>query len=361
MRSEPPTGDELARLLVSMKRNVIEQVANEPARARRLPATNRIIGFTLGVTLLLGIGTGAAFALGVVPPIGVPAPVPDASSNAAGPSEAPSPTPVPSEYEVIPGQPASRYDLSCESLLDAALVSRLFTVEVAPTDPIITASGIGISIPRRTSILAQGGLLCESSNGLAYNDQYGGENWAGVTVSVLPRPPGGWTSHAQYFGMPLDTSACSEFGSCSASAAVGDAWVTIDATHYQAENVVNASEWQPLVDSIIAAVNAVGPATQTSPPPRTGEPFPSTCNDILPLEVVQSITATSDLILHGSRGDGPWSEYAEARVNANNEGCSWGPPTDFDHRAAVDFVREGRWAFERMLQIGRASCRERVL
>lgn len=108
MRSDPPTGDELTRLLVSMKQNVLERVANEPAPApaKRAPRADRIIGLTLGVVLLLGVGTGAAFAFGVVPFGGEPGAAPVASPTS---SEAvkPSPTPTPThEYDVEPVQPA---------------------------------------------------------------------------------------------------------------------------------------------------------------------------------------------------------------------------------------------------------------
>ena len=36
------------------------------------------------------------------------------------------------------GQPASRYGLDCGSLVDPAVVSSLFTTEVAPVDPILS-------------------------------------------------------------------------------------------------------------------------------------------------------------------------------------------------------------------------------
>ena len=99
MKSEPPTGDELTRLLVSMKRNVLEQVAQEPAPAKRM-STRRMLGLGLGVTALFGIGAGAAFALGVIT-----APQEDAATST---TDAPSSPPAPSEYAVTAGQPASR-------------------------------------------------------------------------------------------------------------------------------------------------------------------------------------------------------------------------------------------------------------
>ena len=210
MRSEPPTGDELTRLLVSMKRNVLEQVAHEPVTAKRSNMTDRIIGLTLGVTLLLGIGAGAAFALGVVPPFrGDPGAAP-ASTATATPTATPTP-PAPMEYAVVPGEPASRYGLACETLVGASAVSELFTTEVALADPIVTASGVGIAIPRQTSILSEGGTVCEWSNGAANNDQYGSNpDYVGVTVSIVPRPAEGWSEHAVANGMPSDFSGCGE-------------------------------------------------------------------------------------------------------------------------------------------------------
>ncbi len=182
MRSEPPTGDELTRLLGSMKRNVLERVAQEPAPAKRLSA-HRIVWLGLGVAALLGVGAGAAFALGVHHGTGgghgdLDNGCPDARGR---------PHRRPSEYAVTAGQPASRYGLDCGTLVDPALVSGLFTTDVAAVDPILSESGVGIAIPRRAAILAVGGSVCEWSNGVPMNDQYGTEpDYVGVTISVGP-------------------------------------------------------------------------------------------------------------------------------------------------------------------------------
>jgi hypothetical protein len=65
MRTEPPTGDELTRMLVQMKRNVLEQAAAEP-KPTRSKLTDRIVGGTLAVALLLGLGTAGAAIAGVI-------------------------------------------------------------------------------------------------------------------------------------------------------------------------------------------------------------------------------------------------------------------------------------------------------
>src|SRR4029453_17719063 len=94
MKSEPPTGDELTRLLVSMKRNVLEQVAQEPAPAKRM-SLRRMLGLGAGVVALFGIGAGAAFALGVIS-----APQEDSATST---TDAPSAPPAPIEYSVTAG------------------------------------------------------------------------------------------------------------------------------------------------------------------------------------------------------------------------------------------------------------------
>ena len=93
------------RLLVSMKRNVLERVAQEPAPGKRLSA-HRIVWLGLGVAALFGAGAGAAFALGVI-------------SGAArghddidnGCRERAAVRIGAQRYAVTAGQPASRYGL----------------------------------------------------------------------------------------------------------------------------------------------------------------------------------------------------------------------------------------------------------
>ena len=362
MRSEPPTGDELTRLLVSMKRNVLEQVAHEPQPqpAKRSRSTHRIIGLGVGVTLLLGVGAGAAFALGIVPTANDQAMAPVATRTATPvPNSTATPTPTPpppTDYIVEPGQPASRYSFDCETLVDPALVSDLFTTAVEPVDPIVTASGVGIAIPRVTSILSVGGTVCEWSNGEAMNSQYGSEpEYVGVTISVLPQPAAGWSERAVRYGMPAAWSSCYERG-CTGGAGVGASWVALDAEGGE-PTALNPAAWQPLLDAVLESVSAAGPA---GPPPSTEATSPpalSTCEALLPLELVQSITSSPDAHVR-LLGGGGWSEWAEAQLYADDIGCSWA--VEDSAVASIDWVRGGRWAYDRMLLAGTASPIELV-
>jgi hypothetical protein len=345
MRSEPPTGDELTRLLVSMKRNVLEQVAQEPAPAKRM-SLRRMLGLGLGVTALFGIGAGAAFALGVIS-----APQEDSATSTTDAPSAPPTAPAPSEYAVTAGQPASRYGLDCGTLVDLALVSGLFTTEVTAVDPILSESGVGIAIPRRSAILAVGGSVCEWSNGVPMNDQYGvGPDYVGVTISVVPRATAGWSEYATQHGMPAEESQCDETW-CWASSAVGDAWVTVSA--FGGGNLAaDPSGWQSLVDAAVGAVSAAGPAAPPTMPERMTMPGSEDCDAVIPLDEVRSITATPDA--QAMVGAGGWSEWAEARLHADAWGCGWGVD-DSSRAARVDWLHQGRWAYLRMLHAGTST------
>lgn len=350
MKSEPPTGDELTRLLVSMKRNVLEQVAQEPAPAKRM-STRRILGFGLGVAALFGVGAGAAFALGVLTgPQEEDSATPATDTPSSAPSASPT-VPPPSDYAVTAGQPASRYGLDCATLVDPALVSGVFTTEVAAIDPILSESGVGIAIPRRAAILAVGGSVCEWSNGVPMNDQYGLEpDYVGVTISVVPRAAAGWSEYATMHGMPDEESACDGM-SCWASSAVGDAWVTLFANG-GGQLAGDASAWQSLVDAAVGAVSAAGPADPPIMPERMALPDADDCDAVLPLDQVRSITATPEA--QAMIAAGGWSEWAEARLNADAWGCGWGVD-DLSRVANADWLPQGRWAYLRMVEAGTSA------
>jgi hypothetical protein len=351
MRSEPPTGDELTRMLVSMKRNVLQQAASEPAPAKRTSLNDRIVGGVLAVALLLGVAVGAAFLFGIAP-LGQYSMHPASTTSPKPvPSPTPTPTPAPTEEPARPGTPESRYGLTCESLVDPALVSDLFSTDIAPADPIVTASGVGIAIPRVTSILSIGGTVCQWSNGTAYNSQYGlAPEYTGVTVAIVPRPAAGWSEQALAMGMPGDWSGCTESDLCSSTREVGDAWVAIEAISGQ--DALNAAAWQPFTDAITAAVSAAGPAAAPTAPEQVGTPQAEECEAVLALDTVASITGVPDA--EPQRAGGGWSAWAEARQTAGDVGCSWSV-SDVDTEASVDWVNDGRWAFERMLQAGAAE------
>ena len=104
MNSEPPIGDDLQRMLVSMKQNVLERAEPRKRRGRRT-------GIVIAVIALLAVGTaGGGVALGLIPtsPAAAPAPTPTATSEPSQtvtPSSAPvvdAPTPIPTPTPTRP-------------------------------------------------------------------------------------------------------------------------------------------------------------------------------------------------------------------------------------------------------------------
>ena len=353
MRSEPPTGDELTRMLVSMKRKVLDQVANEPASAARSRSTHRMIGLGVGVTLLLGVGAGAAFALGIVPSSGDP--VAGTTAPAASTAPVDTPTPTPSlEYDVTAGQPASRYGVDCATMIDDALVSALFATSLEPVDPIVSASGVGISIPRDTFTLAVGGTVCEWSNDVPIGTFVGLEpKYVGVHISVVPRPAAGWSEKAARFGHPRDEGMCPEYSySCWATAVVGDSWVAIEANGIASAGV-DQTAWQEFADAVMAAVADAGPAEPAAFTEQTSAPSLDACEALVPLDRARSITATPDADARGLYGGGNWSEWGEARLVHGDVACSWA--VEDLSVARIDSITDGRWAYERMLLAGTTS------
>jgi hypothetical protein len=111
MNTEPPTGDDLQRMLVSMKRNVMEHAdERRPKRRGHRP------GIVVAAVALLALGTASgAVALAVVPQMQQAAPVASPTPSAPGTSstpssaqvvETPDPTPTPTEPQRRPYDPA---------------------------------------------------------------------------------------------------------------------------------------------------------------------------------------------------------------------------------------------------------------
>lgn len=356
MRSEPPTGDELNRMLVSMKQHVLDQAAKEPAPAKRSHSLKRGLGLGLGVTLLLGVGAGAAYAISVATsqePQAAPAtqtftPVPSPT-----PEPAPSATVVPPpEFEVEPGQPASRYGLDCDTLVEPALIDALFAAPVESVDPIASVSGGAISIPIRTSVMAVGGNVCEWSNGVPTDDRAAAPDYAGVTISVVPKPAAGWNVRAAGYQAPhLLGASCVLASSCSAQAVTEHSWVSMEARSPEG-STIDATAWSALLDAVAAATSAAEPPAPPSFAEHTEYPKAAGCETLLPLAAVREATSNAGIEFGAGDGGGGWSNWADADFTAGNFGCIWSGPGD---SVLLDWVLDGRWAFERMLQAGTAQ------
>jgi len=139
MDSEPPTGDDLTRMIVSMKRNVFDRTKAPRSRRRRFHG-----GVIAAVLVVIALGTASgAVALGVVPqPFAAPASAPpSASVTRSAPPATPTPTSAPAP--VIP--------TTCTAVVDAADYARFFgTTPVQLLRPVPSdSSAVPIPLPGR--------------------------------------------------------------------------------------------------------------------------------------------------------------------------------------------------------------------
>lgn len=91
MNTEPPVGDDLQRMLVSMKETVLSRAAERPRRSR----SRGRIGVVAGVVALLGIGVASgSIALGMIPQ-------PFSAAPSASPTAPATTTPTPSSAPIV--------------------------------------------------------------------------------------------------------------------------------------------------------------------------------------------------------------------------------------------------------------------
>ncbi len=277
-------------------------------------------------------------------PSGPGSPTPTATPTASVPSEAP-PAAQP-EVPVAGEQPESRYGLECDTLVDPALVTAVFSTTLAPVDPLVADSADGIWLPFETSILSLGGTVCEWSSAEVTNP-YGFQSRYTLAVSVTPRPDTGWSSNAADQGMPSTEHLCEKWY-CFASDITGDAWVALEARAGLADPVAVDA----LFTRVVAVVRAAGPAKPLVMPLRDRPALPSECEAVLPLETVRSISGVAVLAPQRNRENEGWSPGAEARIHAEDEGCRWMTLSEDRSVVAVGWVRGGRWAYQRALAAG---------
>lgn len=138
MNTEPPEGDDLQRMLVSMKQTVLERAIPRPRRRRRRS------GVVVGVVALLALGTATgAVALTlsqqdrpVAAPVQTqePAPAPSATTPTSAPITA-TPTPRPT---TAPTDLTAKIPADCRALVPADDYDRLFG-----TTPVLRVVGPG--------------------------------------------------------------------------------------------------------------------------------------------------------------------------------------------------------------------------
>jgi hypothetical protein len=231
MNTEPPTGDDLTRMLVSMKTNVLERATDVPRRRR----PGRRFGIAFGLVALIGLGSaGGAVALGLVPsPFeGLAQPEPTAVVSAE-PAPSPTPTTAPPEPSAAPSTqpvgstPQPYVPIDCATLAtESSLTSLLRAPELGRDDGFVFT-------PREASLRQNGVLSCswtstsetasaefevdialdgpDSAEGLAANRQGGGPLEVGDDSAM----------------------ACRDGFTCFGTVVVGDYWIEAGYTQSQ--------------------------------------------------------------------------------------------------------------------------------
>jgi hypothetical protein len=147
MNTEPPTGDDLTRMLVSMKKNVLERATDT---TRRRPG--RRFGIAFGLVALIGLGSaGGAVAMGFVPsPFeGLAQPEPTAVvSTPPAPTPTATPTPEPSaapSTQPVGGTPEPYLPIDCATLAtESSLTSLLRAPELTIGQNTVTSPEVAI-------------------------------------------------------------------------------------------------------------------------------------------------------------------------------------------------------------------------
>jgi hypothetical protein len=149
MNSEPPTGDELASMLVTMKQNVLERTTESPRRKR-----NRNLGLGLGLAALLAIGGGSgALALGMLPsPFQAAAPATPTNTPTPTPTVTPTATPRPTPTVAPVLAPVPSVPIDCATLASGVRMD-LFIPSPEQGAP-------DLLVPYEAAVLEQGALTC---------------------------------------------------------------------------------------------------------------------------------------------------------------------------------------------------------
>lgn len=165
-------------------------------------------------------------------------------------------------------------------------------------------------------------------------------------------PAEGWSERAMAYGLPDSFGGCSD-QHCQFSGVGGTTWITLDSAGSEAGNI-GTEAMTAIFDRVVAAVAAAGEPAPLVRPDRDEPELPDSCDELLPSATVSAVTGIRDPELNGSGG---WSDWAEAGAYAGNAVCVWisAAGTDPDSFASVNTVRDGAWAYERMLQAGAST------
>lgn len=297
MNTEPPTGDDLQRMLVAMKQNVLEGAIAAPRKKGRR-------NWALGIGIIAFLGLGAAsggVALGLVPsPFTASAPAPAVTSAAPVPQPTATtpPAPDPKPTATLAAGPRSTVPITCGALGSAAGVDRLdpSLAYLAPTSTSPTTATV-----KTAGVLTCGYTVDSSGTGTslqltAFADAAEGRKQiAGWLKGGTETAAGVGSESAQYCGGPYED--------CSVTFVAGDFWVVASYSAPDHPTAVPATLTAVLTDvaSTLTPLDAVQPWT----PPTSIWTDVTTC-DVLktatPLTGILGTATVSEPFATGTDG-----------------------------------------------------------
>lgn len=319
MDVEPPTGDDLNRMLVSMKQDVLRRAAAEPP-ARRRPWARRHLGLTLGLVALLGVG-GAGGALALV----LPSPFRASPAATSSPSPAPTREPVPGATATVspsPSAPTQPAAPTAALAIDCATLGQEIGVEALvptpsyrePTAPYFSASN---------AMLLQAGVLdcLWQPEALEYSS-----DWASVRVSPAGDRGREWLSGLQESGLPAlgvgDVSAIScptGSYSCNSSIVAGTWWIEVSAGN-ETPGTITTALIASAAQRVVAAIAADAPG-QTWSPPSTMWSSMTDCSAMPSGAEIGDLVGTSGLL--DAEELQSMSETGIHKTQDSAVGCEW--------------------------------------
>ena len=291
MDVEPPVGDDLNRMLVSMKQEVLQRAAAEPP-AKPRPWARRHLGLTLGLVALLGIG-GASGALALVLPSPFEAAAPASPTSTPEPSATPRATATPTFTPTAPEQdpvPRPALALDCSTLGDRTGIGGL----------IENASVVTETLARyRPSDAAY-------RQAQAVRCMWGGDNGQ-LSATIVPAGPRGleWVSGLRDSGLATagagDASAivCDDpaYG-CSSSMVVGPWWVETYSYTYgppPGNEITSAPETiSPFLTRVASTLAEETPGADWEPPTTRWSTLDS-CDDLAGVSGIPEILGTPEI------------------------------------------------------------------
>jgi len=344
MNTEPPTGDDLQRLLVTMKQEVLQRASTTPQTGAGRPSwARRHLGLTVGLVALLGVGgvTGA-LALGLPPALEARAPgpttTPTSEPSTAPPSPA-SPTPAvpPADAPAPSGPPRPAADLDCAALGDRVGITTLGE-GIAPYE-----EGAWHYSPTTASQTQAGVLDCRWTPG--------GESYAvrGATVVVSPAADRGreWIDGLTASGLPSlglgDASAVrcgGEDGDCNSSVVAGPWWIEVSGyDHRLQKDLVTLDEVRAVASEVLALLDG------RTPPPAWQAPATTWTTDggCAPLSAADVAGVLGDAPVTGPEPSSGGGSTGIATTQTDALTCSWTAAWDDPTAYQANWGLEVRW------------------